>query len=66
MRILKGARPRPERFNSQIRVIGAPANFHFLGICSTAMGSVAAASVTGEDRGCDTFCRRRRLPRRRR
>jgi UDP-N-acetylmuramate: L-alanyl-gamma-D-glutamyl-meso-diaminopimelate ligase len=36
-------------------VIGAPANFHFLGICGTAMGSVAAAlrergfTVTGSD-----------------
>ena len=34
---------------------GAPANFHFLGICGTAMGSVAAAlrergfTVTGSD-----------------
>jgi len=36
-------------------VIGAPAHFHFLGICGTAMGSVAAAlrergfTVTGSD-----------------
>ena len=36
-------------------MIGAPANFHFLGICGTAMGSVAAAlrergfTVTGSD-----------------
>jgi UDP-N-acetylmuramate: L-alanyl-gamma-D-glutamyl-meso-diaminopimelate ligase len=36
-------------------VIGAPRNFHFLGICGTAMGSVAAAlrargyTVTGSD-----------------
>jgi UDP-N-acetylmuramate: L-alanyl-gamma-D-glutamyl-meso-diaminopimelate ligase len=36
-------------------VIGAPANFHFLGICGTAMGSVASAlrergfTVTGSD-----------------
>jgi UDP-N-acetylmuramate: L-alanyl-gamma-D-glutamyl-meso-diaminopimelate ligase len=36
-------------------VIGTPANFHFLGICGTAMGSVAAAlrergfTVTGSD-----------------
>jgi UDP-N-acetylmuramate: L-alanyl-gamma-D-glutamyl-meso-diaminopimelate ligase len=36
-------------------VIGAPANFHFLRICGTAMGSVASAlreqgyTVTGPD-----------------
>ena len=36
-------------------MIGAPRNFHFLGICGTAMGSVAAAlrerglTVTGSD-----------------
>ena len=36
-------------------MIGAPASFHFLGICGTAMGSVAAAlresgfAVTGSD-----------------
>ncbi len=39
----------------EARVTGQPRNFHFLGICGTAMGSVAAAlrergfTVTGSD-----------------